>query len=51
MYNGVIIPPHEFKQPSRWYYRVWEAGEYDIGEITCGIMSIPNFMLISTDII
>jgi hypothetical protein len=25
MGNGVIIPPHDFKQPSRCYYRLWDV--------------------------
>jgi hypothetical protein len=44
MRNGVIIiPPHEFKQPSRWYYRMWESILYEIGVLTYGITSTRNF--------
>jgi hypothetical protein len=44
MGNGVIIPPHDFKQPSCWYYRLQEIKQYDFGVITNGITSIPNFI-------
>jgi hypothetical protein len=39
-----MIPPHDFKQQPRWYYRVQKRIKYDIGVVTCGITSIPNFM-------
>jgi hypothetical protein len=52
MCNGVIInPPHEFKQPLRWQYRVLEVAKYEFGVIIYGITSIPNFMQILTNII
>jgi hypothetical protein len=51
MFNGVITPPHDFRQPSRWYYRVQKVAKYEFGEITYGITSIPNCMYILTDII
>jgi hypothetical protein len=39
-----IIPPHDFKQQSRWYYRVWEATYREYGEVTYSITSITNLM-------
>jgi hypothetical protein len=45
MRNGVVIdPPHDFKQPSPYYYKVWKHKMCDSGEFTYGIISIPNFM-------
>jgi hypothetical protein len=46
MGNGVITPPHDFKQLSRWYYRLNKIKKYAIEVITYGIKSIPNFMKI-----
>jgi hypothetical protein len=51
MGNGVIIPPHEFKQPSRWYNRVHEVTKYEFGVVTHGMTSITHFTEIHTDII
>jgi hypothetical protein len=39
MRNGVIIPPHDFKHPSRWYYRVLKQIKYEIAVVTNGITS------------
>jgi hypothetical protein len=45
MGNGVIIiPPHDFKQPSRWYYRVQKIKKHEFRVVTYGIKSIPNFI-------
>jgi hypothetical protein len=51
MGNGVIIPPHYFEQPSRWYHRVWEGTKYEFGEVTYDIMSILSFIKILAGII
>jgi hypothetical protein len=40
----IIIPPHDFKPPSRWYYRVQEVQKCDFGVVTCGMTSKPNFI-------
>jgi hypothetical protein len=43
--NGVIIiPPRDFEHPSRLCYRLLEVGNYDFGQLTCGITSMPNFI-------
>lgn len=42
--NGVIIPPRDFKQQSRWYCRVGEVTKYDFGVVTYGITSVPNYI-------
>jgi hypothetical protein len=50
--NGVInIPPHDFKQPSRWYYRLFFVTKYTFGAIIHGMKSIPNLVKILTEII
>jgi hypothetical protein len=36
MGNGVIIPPHDFKQRPRWYKKVQEVTKYEFGADTCG---------------
>jgi hypothetical protein len=41
---GVAIPPDDFKQPSRWYYRLQDVIYYDSGEVSYGITSMPNSM-------
>jgi hypothetical protein len=52
MGNGVImIPHHNFKQPSSWYQRVWEVKKYAFGKDTCGMKSVLNFIKILTEII
>jgi hypothetical protein len=51
MGNGVVIQPHDFKQPSRWKMRVWKVTTCESGAITYGIKSIQNFMKIHTEII
>jgi hypothetical protein len=42
--SDVIIPLHNFKQPSRWWNRVEEAIKYESGVVTYGITFIPNFI-------
>jgi hypothetical protein len=43
--NGVIIfPPREFDVPSEWYYKEQIVRNGEIGEVTCGIMSVQNFI-------
>jgi hypothetical protein len=43
--NGVIvIPPHDFRQLCRWYYRMWKVAVYEFSFITSGIMCIQNFI-------
>jgi hypothetical protein len=43
--NGfIIIPHHEFEQPSHWYYPVQQDIKYEIGVVTYGITSTPNFI-------
>jgi hypothetical protein len=42
--NGVIIPPREFKHPSRWFYRVLKKMKYDILLVTYGITSTHHFI-------
>jgi hypothetical protein len=51
--NGVviIIPPHDFKQSSRWYHQVLEVKKYEFGVVSYGITSVPNFIKIVADII
>jgi hypothetical protein len=49
-YGVIIISPYEFKQPTRWYYRVQEVTKYEIGAVTCGFMSITNLINILADI-
>jgi hypothetical protein len=45
MGSGIVItPPHELKQPSRWYYRVHEVTKHEFGIVTCGIKSTTNFI-------
>jgi hypothetical protein len=45
--NGVIIIlPHRFEHPLRWYYRAWEVTKCELGTVTYGIMSTPNLMKI-----
>jgi hypothetical protein len=42
----IIIPPHEFKQTSCWYYKVQEVTNYDFRVVTYGITSTPYFIKI-----
>jgi hypothetical protein len=49
--RNIISPPHDFKQSSRWYYRVQERIKYVPGVVTYGITSIPNFMNFRPDIL
>jgi hypothetical protein len=51
MGNSDIISPHEFKHPSRWYYRVQEVAKHTFGVGTYGITSIPSFIKILTRIV
>jgi hypothetical protein len=51
MDNGVIMPPHDFTQPSHWYYQVWKGTKYDFRRITYGITSMTNFIKNLKDII
>jgi hypothetical protein len=45
MRNGVIVnPPHDFKQPSCWYFRVQEGLKQEFIFVTYGVTSIPNLM-------
>jgi hypothetical protein len=45
MRNGVIIiPPHEFKQLSCWYYRVYKVENYEFSFVKYGIVSIQNLI-------
>jgi hypothetical protein len=47
MGNGIIIvPPHDFKHPSRWNFRLKEIKMYEFGTVSDGITSTPNFMKI-----
>jgi hypothetical protein len=47
---GVIISPHDFKEPSRWYYRAQEVTKYEFGVIIYVIPSMSNFIKILTGI-
>jgi hypothetical protein len=42
--SWVMTSTSNFKQPSRWYYRVQYVTKYAFGEIIYGMKSIPNFM-------
>jgi hypothetical protein len=42
--NAVVIPLQEFEHLSRWYYRMQKGEKCELGIVTCGIMSITNFM-------
>jgi hypothetical protein len=45
MYSCVIIiPPHDLKHTSRYYFRVQEDMKYSNGIITYNITSIQNFI-------
>jgi hypothetical protein len=44
MGNGVFIPPRDFKQPSRSYYRVKEGTKYEIEVVTYSITYVPVFV-------
>jgi hypothetical protein len=37
MRSSIITPVHNFKQPSRWYYRVQEVKKYEYVVVTYGI--------------
>jgi hypothetical protein len=50
MGNGVIIPPHDFKQQSRYSYEVQEVTKYEFGVVTYGFTSINHFIKILEDI-
>jgi hypothetical protein len=47
----VIIPPHDFKEPSYWYERATEAEKYAFRVITYGMKSITNATEILAEII
>jgi hypothetical protein len=44
MGNGVIIPPHKFKQLSCWYYRLQKVKKYEFAVFTYGIISVRKFI-------
>jgi hypothetical protein len=49
--NGVlIVTPHSFEHPSRWYYELQEIN-YNFGLASNGITPIPNFMNVSPTIL
>jgi hypothetical protein len=51
MGNDVIVPPHDFEHPSRWYYGVQEIKKYIFGADSSGITPIANFMEIRLTIL
>jgi hypothetical protein len=51
MGNGVlIVPPHEFEHPSRWYYQSLEIKKHRSGLCFNGMISTPNFMKIRSPV-
>jgi hypothetical protein len=42
--SEVVIPPHDFKEQSRWYYHVQKDRTYLFAVVTHGITAIPNLI-------
>jgi hypothetical protein len=48
---SIILPPHKFEHPWRWYFRLSETERYEFGAASNGMTPIPDFMIIYSDAI